>query len=278
MVLPANFGTWEHLSKIVKTVHNWRVRDFWKHQRYDNHENEPNIARAETNLLQATKILPNDSAVIMLLKIFLFEICLGNAARLQPALYGIPVNVYDEYTMEGKPEVMLLFEEDIEPEPNGFARIQAEIKFKLMDETSETITQAKIQSIANKIKLAFGGIPTWDFMKGKNIYTYQDRKKGYWLQIYALDESNAEQLARKVITIQDHTFENEKFKVSIPKRNSNSTPGTRMILGKPVKKKRYRPEKKVRFRYAQLKIDGLADPIVLYDPYHRLNKADLISA
>ena len=274
MPLPTNFGNWEHLLPIVRNLHNYRVRDFFRHQRYDKHDREPTIDRPINNLLQACKIGSEDSAIIALLKIVLFEISIGNAARLQPGIYGIPAKVWDEYTLETHPQVFLFFEQDLAPEADEYSRIQAEVKFRLMDETSESMTQAKARSLATKIKAAFGQIPTWDFEKGKNIFTYQHKKEGYWLQVYTKEESDAEQLIKKVLEIQGHTYDSKKFKRSTPKRDSDNITGSRIVMGKTVKVARYRPTARVRFRYATLTVPGI-DPIVLYDPYYRLNTPDL---
>jgi len=279
MPIAPNFRTWEHLQRIVTTLHNYRVRDFWRENRYDRQDrpNDATIDRPVQNILQATKIVPEDSAVTMILKILLFEIIIGNAARLQPMLYGLPVANFDEYTLEQRPQVLLFFEEDLSDVPDGYARIQAEINFRLMNETSETITEANAKSLANKIKLVFGSIPTWYYSKGKYIYSYQDRKNGYWLQIYALNKTEGVEVIKKVLSIQNHAYNDELLKESsAPGKNSTATASTHIVFGKSVKRKRYRPEKKVRFRYAILKIDGFNDPVVLYDPYRRLNKPDLV--
>jgi len=276
MSLPDSFGAWEHLLKIIRNFHNWRVRDYFKHDRYDKHIREPRIDRPVNNLMQACIIGPNDSAIVVLVRLVFFEICLGNSARLQPGIYGLPMHAWDEYTFANRPEIFLFFDEDLAAEPDGFARVQAQIKFRLMGETPETITQANINALASRVKRAFGSIPTWEFTKGKQIYTYQDKKLGYWLQIYANTESDAELLIKKVLSIQNHIFDNDKFKCSTPKKESDSTPGSTVILGQRRRRHRYRPIKSVRFRYATLNIPGV-DPIVLYDPYYRLNKLDMIS-
>lgn len=274
--LPPNYGAWEHLIRIIASFHNWRVRDYFRHERYDEHARDPRIDRPKNNIMQACIIRRNDSAVIVLVRIIFFEISLGNAARLQPILYGLPATNFDEYTLEQRPQVRLFFEEDAPDVPDGFSLVEAEISFRIMDETSETMTETKANSLASKIKAAFGTIPTWQFTKGKYIYSYLDKKNGYWLRIYALSKVEAEDVVRKVLSIQNHTYDADKLKEShAPNKQSDSTPGTRIVYGKTVKRKRYRPQKKVRFRYATLKLDGLDDPIVLYDPYYRLNSPQL---
>ncbi|MFB2880872.1 hypothetical protein [Floridanema aerugineum] len=272
MPLPESFGSWEHLLKIIRNFHNWRVRDFFKHDRYDRHVREPRIDRPVNNLMQACIIGPNDSAIVVLVRVIFFEISLGNAARLQPIYYGLPVQPFDEDRMDDHPQILLYFEEDLAVTPDGFSRVQAHINFRLMDETPSTMTQTKAKVIANKIKAAFGVIPTWDFTKGKYIYSYQDRKKGYWLQIYAINKTEAVGVIKKILSIQGHEYDEDRLKESnAPGKQSNNNPGSHVIYGQTVRKKRYRPEKKVRFRYALLKLDGFGAPIVLYDPYHRCN-------
>lgn len=275
--MPANFGAWEHLIKIIANFHNWRVRDFFRHERYDSHIRDPRIDRPVNNLMQACIIRRNDSAVIVLVRLVFFEICLGNAARLQPGIYGIPARVWDEYTFDNRPKVFMLFEEDVAPIPTGYSRIQAEVSFRIMNETPESMTKGKAESLANKIKTAFGTVPTWSFTKGKNIYTYEDKKLGYDFRIRASTESDAEQLIKKCLSIQGHTYEIDRFKVSDGKKQSDNNTGSITIMGQTYKKRRYRPVAIVRFRYASLNIPGV-DPVSLYDPYYRLNQSPLTNS
>lgn len=138
------------------------------------------------------------------------------------------------------------------------------VSFRL-SETTETISKAKLTSLAREIKSDFGGHPTYSWDKGKILCLYTDKKNGYYFQIYAQNISEGESLIKKVISLNKHTFESDFFRSTEPLKSSVNKPTTHQILGKPYRKKRWRPTAKVHFQYAQAVIHGLPNPVVLVD-------------
>lgn len=272
MALPKDEA--EHLKRLFIQLHNPRVKRHFK-----DIPDDDIVTQGKASLKTGCTIRSSDSLLFVLGRVLLFELTIGNASRMHPALYAIPVKQhYEQEEKEVRPKILLFFEQDTNAVPNGFSKIQAEITFRLEKETNATITESKAKSLARKIKEAFGSVPTFNFTKGDRIFSYQDKAKGYWLQIYADKDIDAETLVKKILSIQGHSFEKERFKVSanLGKKSINNPIGTRRVYGKQKKNKRWRPRSDVRFRYATLNCDGI-DPIVLYDPYRRLRDAGLIS-
>jgi len=65
--------------------------------------------------------------------------------------------------------------------------------------------------------------------------------------------------------IQDKPYDEDKCTTVNPERNSLNVPGNQTILGKVVKKKRWRPTANVRFTHAIALIHGLSKGVVLVD-------------
>ncbi|MGK7958422.1 MAG: hypothetical protein AB4063_24660, partial [Crocosphaera sp.] len=133
---------------------------------------------------------------------------------------------------------------------------------------SESITKAKLTTIANKIKTEFGVSNGYTWKKGKEYYSYTDKEKGYQLQILGFNEPEARQLINKVLDIQGHSFQGKRFRKAVnddPTEAYPTIPPTQSILGESVKEPRIRPVATVRFQYAIANIWGKPDLIPLYD-------------
>lgn len=263
----------EHLRRLFIQIHNPRVK-----RHFANEPDDDIISSGPASLKAGCTIQPKDNLLMVISRVLLFEVSIGNASRMHPAMYALPVRQhYDEEDREGRPKILLYFSQDVGAAPNGFSKIDSKVSFRLGKETNETITETKAIGYANKIKSIFGSIPTYDWTKGKTIYSYIDKNGGYHLQIYASSEAQAKGLIIKVLEIQNHSFDDEFFHYSDKpgKSSINNPSGTRRVYGKSVRKKRWRPTANVRFRYATLNMDGV-DPVVLYDPYEMLRSPALI--
>lgn len=272
MTLPKDEA--EHLKNLMIRLHNPRVKRHFKDAPDDDI-----ITQGAASIKAGCTIKPSDSLLIALVRAWLFEVTVENSSRMHPAIYGLPTPTHwDNISLEGLPQVLLFFEQDAAASPSGFSRIQAEISFRLAKETAASMTEAKAKIIAQRIKSAFGSAPTWQFTKGNKIWSYKKKDEGYWMQIYASTEQEGKDIINKVLSIQNHSFDENYFGLSTnpSKESINNPTGTRRVYEKQKKKKRYRPTANVRFRYATLNIDG-ASPIVLYDPYRRLREAGLAS-
>lgn len=159
----------------------------------------------------------------------------------------------------------MYFQQDRASVSPGYSPIRAELSFRLMNETEDTLTQANLQTLATKIKNEFALNRGYTFNKGKNIALYQDKEHGYFLQIYVINESEGIEVVRKVLSIQGHTYDEDKFRFTQPKRNSLNTVTNKVIAGETYKKLRWRPTATVRFQWASLIIRTRPLPYWLVD-------------
>ncbi len=150
----------------------------------------------------------------------------------------------------------------------GRRRLSGSITFRIMNETSETISKGELIRIGTAIKNSFGANGGYTWEKGKELYTYADWDKGYQLQILAKNSSQPRDIISKILALQNHTPD----WVFLSKSGSESEierypdlPQTKIILGEQVTLKRVRPLVQVRFRYADAKVHLLTQPVVLYD-------------
>jgi hypothetical protein len=264
MALPEGFNEFEFLQDLMRKWQNKIVREEFSD--LGGEDWEPNINISEGALRHACTHKDSDTAEMMQMRNDLFYIIYGKAKRLQAPIYGIPVETYQE-SVKFKPQVELFFAQDDDAVPEDRTAIQAEINFRLVNETEKTILPTEAERLARLIKRELANTrPTYTFDKGKHVCTYYDSDRGYNLQIYSLTPEEGERVVRKILSIQDHPFEDDFFRFSTPKRNSVNNPsGTRLVYGKQRKKPRWRPTGKVSFRWASLKIHGQPRDVILVD-------------
>lgn len=268
MTLPPNFSHWEHLQDMVRREHNKTVARYFRDLGSDW---QPNLGSARDKLRTAVTISDIDTDVMTLIRLYLFYEVLGYGRKRLARVYGVPDTTFEE-DVNTRPQVFLYFSQDNNAVPDGESAIDMECSFRLMTETSETITHAKVLPIARKIKELF-----IDFnkgivhSKGKLIVYYRDKELGYDLRIRSLNENEGIELIKKVLAIRNHIYDPNKKTLSTPNKNSvNVTTATRTVYGKKRKSKRWRPTANVRFRYAYLHVDGLSEDVFLVDTtnYH----------
>lgn len=184
----------------------------------------------------------------------------------KPSIIGVPKQEFDtHFSPEYRPIVSLYFQQDRDAVPLGFAPVRAEISFRLMNETEETLTKANLETLAKNIKNELALNQGFTFNKGKRIASYIDKQLGYYLQIYVNSEAEGIEVIKKVLGIQSHTYDEDKFRVTEPKRNSLNTPSSITIAGTTYKKPRWRPTATVRFQWASLLTYSNPDPFYLVD-------------
>lgn len=269
MPLPPNFSEWEHLQNQIENLHNRRVMQFFRRQPDDD------ISTPKASLKHACLIKDNDTAQIVLMRQWLFEITAGHAASLHPPIYGIPLTDY-EPDRKFKPQVKLVFsgrDGTDDSATNRSSWISGEITFRLMNETSESIDRSKAVTLALNIKQEFTRPNPAVWRKGWFKATYQDLERGYDLRLFVRDEAMAMDLCRKVVGIQNHTFNEDFFQFITHDRNFPADPGTHRVYGQTLKKPRRRPRVDINFRYAQLLIWGRGKAVNLVDTTGRLKQA-----
>lgn len=181
----------------------------------------------------------------------------------------------------GKPKITLIFLQDTNfkatgtrsTTPHGKRRVKGVISFRLMNETSTTFSEANQKTIANKIKEVFGANDGYKWQKGKEVYAYTDWDLGYQLELLCRSETEARRVITSVLSIQNHTPSWANLthsEAAQPELKYPILPGKKIVAGKEVQLIEQRPIVDVRFQYAYATVDGIAEPIGLYDRRHKL--------
>lgn len=264
MALPQGFSEWENLQDLVRKEYNKIVRAYFKNQADDD------ISTPKARLKHTCLIKDEDTAAMTMMRMWLFEITVGHAQALQAPIYAIPKLERDS-EITYKPQIQLFFKESetsstYDPE---YAPVTGEINFRLADETSATMTRAKAEALAKKIKQEFA-TPLFVWEKGWYYSTYINTSEGYHLQILAKSKTEAERIIRQVLKIQGHTFSQDYFQFRDHERTYPAVPGTHRVYGKTIKKPRTRPKANVRFRHAKLVLWGRQNAVNLVDAGGRL--------
>lgn len=258
MALPQGFSEFEHLQDLVRREHNKAVRKYFKNQA-DN-----DISTPKAGLKHACLIKDDDSGIMVQMRQWLFEITVGNAQSVQRPVYGIPVNEYQP-DRRFKPQVKLYFLESWDETTHSNERIpqaEGEITFKLMDESSETISRAKAETLARAIKQELA-TPVFTWEKGWYKSTYLDIERGYDLRLFVKNKAEGERVVRKILSIRNHAFERDNFQFIDHDRTYPVNAGTHRVYGRTVKKFIKRRRVDVEFKFAQLLIWGQPNPINL---------------
>lgn len=145
--LPLDYNDFEHVQSVIRKLHNKEVRENFSDLGGD--EWLPNINTARASLRQACTIYDSDSALLMILKQNLYYLTLRRLQDFQPTVLGMPKAMLDAIR-KYRPQIILLFKEDSGDVDSDFEPVEGRISFRLMDEDSESITKAKLTTIANK--------------------------------------------------------------------------------------------------------------------------------
>lgn len=170
---------------------------------------------------------------------------------------------------KGKPKVTLFFLEDkVKGSPKNYRRQEGVIRFRLMDETTQTFSEANGKRLGAKIKELFGSAGGFVWNKGKTLYTYCDWDKGYQFQLLCKVETEAKRIITTTLAIQNHqpdwlNFQTVKPDDELSKYPEN--PGTQIVMGEQQEKPQHRPIVDVRFQYSFVSLNGVKEPINLYD-------------
>ena len=259
MPLPADFNEVENLQDIVRREHNKAVKAWFKNQA-DN-----DVSTPKARLKHSCLIKDDDSLLVGLQRQWLFEITVGKAQSIQAPVYStIQLEEFSEIRF--KPQVQLFFKESqtattYDPD---FYPVKGEISFRIMDETSSSMSRAKAEALARKIKQEFA-TPLFVWEKGWYYCSYRDLEHGYQLKILVKSETEGRRVVKQVLKIQSHTFDEDFFQFVNHQRNYPPIPKTQLIYGRNRKQKRVRPRADVRFKHAKLLIHGLNNAINLVD-------------
>ncbi|WP_017656231.1 hypothetical protein [Fortiea contorta] len=248
MSLPQNFNEWEHLQDTVRRWHNKAVNQYFSKTPADS------LETPKASLRVACTMKDGDTSTMTMMRMWLFEVTAGRLQSVQAPVYGIPVTEHQR-GVEFKPQVKLYFRERLSPTSDRLNPATGEITFRLMNETGQSYTRAKAEEMARDVKREFGEpIFVWD--KGIYYYYYRDFERGYDLRLLVKSKSEGERIAKKVLAIQNHPFNDDFSDFQQHTRTYSMNPGIQTIYGQSVKKPIKRPTVEVRFRYAQLLLHG----------------------
>jgi hypothetical protein len=199
-------------------------------------QDDDDISTPKKALKHACKIKDADTATMTMMRMWLFEITVGHAQALQAPIYGIPVQELQS-NAKFKPQVKLYFFEpwNQETENSGLPLATGEIGFRLIHETSETITRTYAESLARKIKADFAKpIFTWE--KGWYKCTYLDTDRRYDLRLLVKSKAEGVRVVKQVIGIQNHPYDKDFIQFVEHYRSYPLNPGTHRVYGKLIKK------------------------------------------
>ncbi|MGV0103037.1 hypothetical protein NSTCB13_01608 [Nostoc sp. DSM 114160] len=263
--LPDNFDPFEHLQAVYIPQHNAAVKRFFSDLPDDW---KPNIATSRSSLRTACTMLDNDNQLMMNLRHHLLFDLLGYGKSDLIIYHGAKDGLAPSPV--GHPKIVLYFSQDEQSITPGEPRIDAEISFRLMNETQATFTPENALTIAQKVKQHFvTGNQGVVFTKGKNIHLYKDETHGYRLQIYGNTKSDIVDIIQRCLEIQNVTYDENKLTISIPEKNSDTNTALQLSYGKERRKKRFRPIVNVRFRYAFVEVPGYDNHVFLVDTTYR---------
>jgi hypothetical protein len=261
---PDNFTPTEQFQDINKKIANKIVREYFKDVLAN--DADLDLTTSRQALLKGCLHKEDDSLMLTIARNQLFNQYTTFARDQLPIVAGTLLDEIDANTIY-KPKITLFFQEDADDVEADYRPVRMETSWRLEDETSKTITKAKLTAIANKIKANFGSGNGYVFKKGRKYVTYRKPSEGYRLYLAARDLASGKDLIREIVNINGHTLDTNILKVTEVDNESDAfpyNPGTQTVLGKRKSKPRSRPITNVRFRYAYATIAGWGAPIPLY--------------
>lgn len=270
MPLPENFNDWEHFSDVLRQVYNREVRKEFSDA------DDDDISTPRNSLKQACLIKDNDNEAMISARMNFYYYTLRKAQDLQQPVYSIPIEDYDS-VRKYRPQVLLFFKEDYADLEDGYQPITGRISFRLMDETSTSLTKAELTTIATRIKTQFGNNSQgYIWRRGKDMAVYTDKPNGYDFKLLVRNINDAKELVEKVLDI-DNKIPDWQYLTykenGEPSQAFPTLPPLQNILGTQIRMPRRRPIASVRFQYSVCQIHGRGKPVPLYDRILRFRNA-----
>jgi hypothetical protein len=267
MPLPEGFNPTEHLQDTIRRTYNREVRQYFRDVGDDNWQLD--IATARGSLRTACTHQEDDTISMTIMRCHLFDLEIRGVG--QTPILGLPTREIQASRVY-KPKLFLYFREDLSDVDPEYDPVDGTLSVRLMDETSQTLTEAKVKVLARDVKNQFGLGNGYLWRKGKSMYSYMDRQGGYQFQVLCRSQADGKNLISKVFDCINKTprwkfgnfKENEEPSSAYP-----TIPQRERILGKMRRLPRERPIATVRFQYAILDVWGLVQPIPLVDRVFR---------
>ena len=261
---PDNFTPIEQFQDVNKRIWNKLVREYFRD--VDSSESELDLTTPRQALLKACLHKEDDSLMLTIGRMQLFLHGTTYTRDQYPIVAGSLLSEIDS-TITYRPKITLFFSEDAEDVEAGYKPVEMEVSWRLINETSASITEAKLRSIGSKIKTNFGAGNGRIFKKGRKIVHYLDRERGYNFLLRAKDLAGGKDLIREILSMNGDTLDTNILKVSETDSETEAypyNPGTQLILGPRKSKPRRRPLVNVRFKYAYATVHGYNKPVYLY--------------
>ena len=258
MPLPDDFSEWEHLREQITIAHNLQAeRTFLGVEAGD-------INSTLGSMRQAVFIKDDDTVDMIVLRLFLYHFKF--LQDLPTPVFATPITDFQS-EITYKPQVILIFQEDANAFllENNLPPTRAEISFRLMNYTPQTIDQAVALGVAEKIEGVFAAGTGFSWMKGIVKVVYRNLSEGLFLQIFAESAGEGQRVVEAVLEVSGHAFEQQHFSFVTREVTYPAVPSQIEVYGKSVKGVRKRPTTRVRFRKAELHVYGLHKPIILVD-------------
>jgi hypothetical protein len=266
--MPAESGATEQLQSVIRRFLNEEVREWFKDIDFDDIDS----TTPRGALLRACRHEDNDSFLQTIGRSILFDSLIRQRFAnffSESSSSGIGTTDLKPHVIrKSRPQVVLYFLEDLVDVDSGYAPVDGRISFRLMNQTSQTITPLIVDSYERKIKIAFANNGGFVWKKGKIMCSYTHWEKGYQLQLLCKTIAEGKRVVEQVLDIQEDTpnweffnsEENDEPTVAYP-----TIPERTQIYGSVRRLPRRRPVADVRFQLARLTISGLRSPIILAD-------------
>lgn len=265
--MPAS-RSWIRQKSFLRDAYNKEVKRWFRDL---GDTDDPDFTTPRGAVMAACLIAAGDSQNMVLIKMHTFRTVVQRS-HLRPHVYGMPTTEL-QVIRRFKPQIQLHFMQDSNRNYEiSKSPARGQITFRLMNETSESISNAEVTRFANAVKREFITGNGYIWSKGRLMAAYTDREKGYQLQLLCYNEASAKTLIGKVLAIQDHTFERKRLSLN---RNDDelsaypTIPETMTILGKVERAPKRRPVADVRFTHAELHLCGREEPVILCDRTYR---------
>lgn len=275
--IPPEFRTVEHLQDTLRKTHNRQVREFFRDVGGENWKLD--ISTPRGSLRTACTIQDDDSMLVTLARYFFYHFTVRHGEEITEPVYGIPIGNFNEQR-KYRPQIKLFFRENLAEVDPDYRPLRAEISLRLMNETPESLSKTELERFAKAIKSEFTKPTLYKFKKGKVLATYKDLEKGYDFQLYVFSKSEAIEVIKKCLSIQNHAYDASLLNISENESSSKAyptLPKQKTILGKRQAQPRKRPVGYVRFEYAVCSIWGITKPVGLVDAVGKLHNP-LVSA
>jgi N-acetylmuramoyl-L-alanine amidase len=198
-----------------------------------------------------------DTDTMIVMRLLLYYLLSRKARDFHPTMFATPEpNFHDSVVF--KPQIQLIFLEDRIDAVNANRRpLQAQISYRLMNVTPESLTPENVDTIAQRIWDLFVLPSPFKFMKGEIIGNYRDKTNGYELRILADTETTLRSVIGQVLAINELELDDQFFSISKSSRTFPTPEETISILGEDYEKPVQRPSAWVHFVRAELKLLGM---------------------